>query len=181
MSNRNNDDRIGSANQSSDPVAVTNPLDFVTPTEFVELPSKGEFYPESHPLHGEEVIEIKFMTAKDEDILTSQSLLKKGLAIDRFLQNIIVNKRIKIEDILIGDKNAILIAARVSGYGNSYDTIVGCPACGTKNETSFDLDNQTVLNSQHEELQYINKTSDGTFMIKMPYSKFDIEFTLIKV
>ena len=71
-------------------------FDFSVPTELVDLPSKGRFYPEGHPLHMEETIEIKYMTAKDEDILTSPSLLKKGIAIDRFLSNIIPNKRINV-------------------------------------------------------------------------------------
>ena len=99
-----------------------SPLNFVTPTEFVELPSGGQGYPETHPLHEQETIEIKFMTAKDEDILTSQALLKKGIALDRFLENIVVNKNIDTSSLLIGDKNAVLVAARGSGYGFDYDS-----------------------------------------------------------
>jgi len=179
MSNRNNPNRTGAGGQPSDPASILGGLDFVTPTEFVELPSKGQFYSEGHPLHNQEVIEIKFMTAKDEDILTSQSLLKKGLAIDRFLQNVIVDKSIKPDDLLIGDKNAVLIAARVSGYGDSYDTIVGCPACASKNQVSFDLTQKAVLESQIDTVDYAKKTTDGTFLIKMPFSNLDVEFKLL--
>ena len=68
-----------------------DPLHFVAPTEFVELPSEGKGYSLEHPLHEKDTIEIRFMTAKDEDILSSQTLLKKGIAIERFLQNVIVN------------------------------------------------------------------------------------------
>ena len=96
-----------------------NPFSFVVPTEFVELPSKGIFYPENHPLHAKETIEIKQMTAKEEDILTSRALLKKGVALDRVISSIIMNKNISTNDLLVGDRNAILIAARVSGYGLS--------------------------------------------------------------
>jgi hypothetical protein len=71
------------APQASEPNASA--LNFATPTEFVDLPSKGAYYLEGHPLHGQDTIEIKFMTARDEDILTSPTLLKKGLAIDKFL------------------------------------------------------------------------------------------------
>ena len=88
----------------------------MTPTEFVELPSAGIGYADTHPLHQQDTVEIRFMTAKDEDILSSQTLLKKGIAIDRFVDNILVNKTINSSNLLIGDKNAILIAARVSGY-----------------------------------------------------------------
>ena len=115
-------------------------MSFVTPTEFVELPSQGRFYAEGHPLHGEETIEIKYMTAKEEDILTSKSLLKKGIAIDRLLQSLIVDKRIKVSELYTGDRNAILIAARSSGYGPEYNTNITCPNCTTTDRHSFNLE-----------------------------------------
>ena len=80
---------------------------------------------------------------------------------------------------MIGDKNAILIAARVSGYGDSYDTIVGCPACASKNEISFDLGQKAVLESQVKTLSYVNKTTDGTFLVTMPFSNLQVEFKLL--
>ena len=103
MSRRNNNERMmGGAHkpEHADPPPQVqrdktfDPLHFVAPTEFVELPSNGKGYPEGHPLHGEASIEIRYMTAKDEDILSSQTLLKKGIAIERFLQNIIVDPKI---------------------------------------------------------------------------------------
>lgn len=112
---------------------------FVTPTEFVDIPSKGEFYPEGHALHGVETIEIRHMTAKDEDILTSKTLLKKGVALDRMLKNIMVDKRIDTSTMLVGDKNALIVAARISGYGADYETKVNCPSCGGTNDSVFDL------------------------------------------
>jgi len=90
------------------------------PTEIVDLPSKGYFYPETSPLSSGKV-ELKYMTAKEEDILTSQNLIKDGTVIDILLQSLIVNKDIKVEDLLIGDKNAIMVAARILGYGKDYD------------------------------------------------------------
>jgi hypothetical protein len=72
--------------------AQESPFSFVVPTEFVDLPSEGRFYAEGHPLHNESTIEIKQMTAKEEDILTSRSLLKKGIALDRVLRNVIIDK-----------------------------------------------------------------------------------------
>ena len=107
MARRNNEERVkpsetnngsGAAPLAAQQATTNNNsgagLNFVVPTEFVELPSKGEFYPEGHPLHKQETIEIKHMTAKEEDILTSRALLKKGIAIDRLLQSLIVNKSI---------------------------------------------------------------------------------------
>jgi len=90
------------------------------PTEIVDLPSKGYFYPETSPLSNGKV-ELKYMTAKEEDILTSQNLIKEGTVIDILLQSLIINKDIKVEDLLIGDKNAIMVASRILGYGKDYD------------------------------------------------------------
>lgn len=148
---RNNEERSGARKSADAPPssttseeAATAALDFTTPTEFVDLPSKGAFYPEDHPLHNADSVEIRYMTAKDEDILTSKSLLKKGLAVDRLLQNIIVDKSIKLDGLLIGDKNALVVAARITGYGSEYVTKVSCPACSTTQEYEFDLDEQEV-------------------------------------
>jgi transcription elongation factor Elf1 len=157
-----------------------DPLHFVAPTEFVELPSKGMGYEESHPLYQQDVIEIRFMTAKDEDILSSRTLLKKGVAVERFLDNILVNKTIKSTDLLVGDRNAILIAARVSGYGADYETQLGCPACGTKTSFTFDLNDKKVKESTLSEELNLTKTDNGNFNTKMPYSNFNIEFRLLK-
>ena len=82
------------------------------PTEVVELPSKGYFYPEENPLSTGKV-EIKYMTAKEEDILTSQNLIRKGLVIDKLLESVIVTPKVKLSDMTIGDKNAVLIASRI--------------------------------------------------------------------
>ena len=184
MSRRNNESRMGGTHMpehADPPPQVTektfDPLHFVAPTEFVELPSRGIAYDATHPLHGKEEIEIRFMTAKDEDILSSQTLLKKGVALERFLQNVIVNKKIDAKKLLVADRNAILIAARISGYGNIYDTKVGCPSCGTTSEQQFDLSDSTIVYS--ETTDEIQKTENGTFMITMPYSKFKVEFKLL--
>ena len=93
--------------------------DYKFPTEMVELPSKGYFYSEGHPLSSGKV-EIKYMTAKEEDILTSQNLIKQGTVIDKLLEALIVDKSINITDMLVGDKNAVMVAARILGYGKEY-------------------------------------------------------------
>ena len=155
-----------------------DPLSFVAPTEFVELPSKGS-YPEGHPLCGQEVIEIRFMTAKEEDILSSQTLLKKGLAIERMLDSLIIDKNIKAQDLLIGDRNALIISARISGYGASYLTQIMCPSCGGRTEVNFDLNSKVVFESSENEKLKLAKLDNGNFTTKMPYSKFQIEFKLL--
>jgi len=183
---RNDLNRVGAPKANAEPPinqiqnensSGFNPLSFVTPTEFVELPSKGLGYSESHPLNKEETIEIKFMTAKEEDILSSKALLKKGIAIERFLQSVIVNPKIKAKDLLIGDRNAILIAARSSGYGSLYETQVGCPSCGDKTHFAFDLNKKTIKETETND--EVAAQGDGTFLVTMPFSKFKVGFRLL--
>ena len=92
--------------------------EFKLPTETIELPSKGLLYT-SDNLLSSGTIEMKYMTAKEEDILTNQSYIQSGTVLDKLLQSLIVTK-ISYDDLLIGDKNAIMIAARILGYGKDY-------------------------------------------------------------
>ena len=92
------------------------------PTEVVELPSNGYFYPKESPLASGKV-EMKYMTAREEDILTSPNLLKQGIAIDKLLETLIVDKKINLDDLLIGDKNALIVAARILAYGKEYEFV----------------------------------------------------------
>ena len=156
-------------------------LSYVTPTEFVELPSRGKFYPSDHPLHNKEVIEMRFMTAKDEDILTSPALLRNGLAIDRLIENLIVENNVNVNDLLLGDKNAVILAARISGYGEQYNVNVTCPNCQASIEHEFDLSeiphqNGTIPEDDNENV-YL--TPEGTFVAKLPKSQFSVEFKLL--
>jgi hypothetical protein len=91
---------------------------FKFPTEIVELPSKGLIYPKDNPLSSGK-IEMKYMTAREEDILTNQNYIAKGIVLDKLLESLIVSK-INYNDIIIGDKNALLIASRILGYGKEY-------------------------------------------------------------
>ncbi len=149
-------------------------------TDMVDLPSKGRFYPSDHPLHNKESVEIRYMTARDEDTLTSPTLLKKGLALDKFIQNILVDQTIRVDDLLVGDKSAIMIAARITGYGPEYEVKVTCPECGTEAENTFDI-------SEYEKY-YIapepNGTGftlreDGMFTATLPVSKGEVVVRLI--
>ena len=94
--------------------------EFKLPTEQVELPSKGLVYPETNPLSSG-VIEMKYMTAKEEDILTNQNYINKGTVLDKLLESLVVSEGVKVKDLVVGDKNAILIAARILGYGKDYE------------------------------------------------------------
>jgi hypothetical protein len=153
---------------------------WTVPTEFVELPSKGRFYPPQHPLSGKETIEIRYMTAKEEDILSDRALLKKGVAIDRALQNLVVDKGIRVDELLVGDKNALVVAARVTGYGSEYNTTVVCPSCIEKIDYSFDLaDVGTIDIEQAMEESGVELTEKNTFMVKLPMTKVSVECKML--
>jgi len=182
MTARNNEDRVGAIPATPPPPSLEQPraksettFSFTTPTEFVELPSCGRYYPSEHPLYGVDTLEIRYMTAKDEDILTSRSLLKKGIAIERMLENILVDKNIKVDDLLVGDKNALIVAARVTGYGEDYETKIICPACTETVGYTFDLTDKK-MNAGGELIAHdVRETESGTFLIKLPVSKVDLE------
>ena len=192
MSVRNNEERFSARNLNNDSAIpqqikeqeeagesdVPSPsLSFTMPTEFVELPSGGKYYPEGSPLYNKESIEIRFMTARDEDILTSKSLLKKGVAVDRLLTSVIIDKAIKVDDLLIGDKNAIIVAARITGYGADYNTKITCPTCGTTSDCAFDLGD--VGTREPESVSAAELNSDGTFTVKAPRSGHSVKMRLL--
>jgi len=182
---RNNTRRTGSTpkkeTQEVTPAPPTSVLDFVNPTEHVALPSGGRFYDEDHPLYGQDTVEIRFMTAKDEDILTSQSLLKNGTALEKLMQNILVDKRVNPSSMLIGDRSAILIAARATGYGKNYETNVTCPSCGEMSKTSFDITNFESFDGDVEKQEElgVSATPDNTYKVKLPLTTVTAEFRLL--
>lgn len=180
---RNNEERFGPPIQE-DQVAASqsgdNKLNFVTPTEIVELPSKGKLYPPNHPLHGKEEIEIKFMTAKEEDILTNKSLLRKGVAIDKMLQSLLIDPGLKVDDLLVGDKNAILLASRISAYGSEYSVQVTCPSCETRQKKDFEL--SEIMSKELDEREIpssVTPSGNGTFLFNLPKLGVQVEFRLM--
>jgi len=175
---RNNEDRTKTRRAQTEAVNPAAALDFVTPTEFVELPSRGVGYPSGHPLRNQETIEIRFMTAKDEDILTSRSLLKKGIALERLIDNLLVDKTYKAKDVLVGDRNAIIIAARSSAYGHLYQTKVQCPSCQHTQKLTFDLSNPSIIDGDLEEFD-VEETESGTYMVDTPKSGIKVELRLL--
>jgi len=159
----------------------SQPLSFSVPTEHVELPSGGKYYPDNHPLHNAETIEIKYMTAKEEDILTSPSLLKKGLTIQRLLRSIILDKTIDPDRLLSGDRNAILVAARITGYGEEYSARLTCPACYTPNDWNVDLG--TVMDTPkpgfEASIYDIVEQEGGMFDISLPKTNLTVTVKLL--
>ncbi len=182
---RNSKSRLGNDTESktpdaADPIAAlgeSGGLTFTTPTEFVELPSEGKYYPEGHPLHMQDAVEIKFMTAKEEDILTSKTLIKQGVALERLLKSVIVDKSIDPSRMLTGDRNALLIAARKTGYGPEYNAKINCPACNATNEVVYNLEDAEIVRPQDSE--DVTWNVDGNMIIELPFSKIQVEAKLL--
>jgi len=170
---------MGAAPNENSPAGIKKGFDFnfVSPTTFVELPSEGKYYPENHPLHGETTIEVREMTAHEEDILADVTLQRNGQAISKLISNIIVDQRINANSLLIGDKNAITIAARINGYGPEYKTTVTCPACGTPNKHAFDLRH---LESKHSIIsESVTHVGDRVFEFMLPRSTYNVRIKLL--
>ena len=136
------------------------------PTEIVELPSQGLIYPADHPLRSGKV-EMKYMTAKEEDILTNQNYIQKGIVLDKLLEALTMNK-FPLKEIAPGDKNALIIASRVLGYGKDYTFTYG------GKEYNVDL---STLENKPFDISLI--TSRGTFKFKLPVSQTEVEFKLL--
>ena len=145
---------------------------FNLPTETVELPSKGLLYPKENPLSSG-VVEMKYMTAKEEDILSNQNYIKQGVVFDKLLQSLLISK-VNYDDLTIGDKNAILIAARILGYGKEYQIKYSHPITGEEEIVTIDL---AEIKNKDVDYSLFNNANEFTFTL--PKSKNDITFKIL--
>jgi hypothetical protein len=148
---------------------------FEVPVESVPLPSMGVVYSSDSPLFRQETIDIRAMTAKEEDILTSRALIKKGTVITHLLKSCMINKQVDPDEMLSGDRNAIMTAVRITGYGAEYAVEVECPACGEKSKQAFDLAQLPIRRLN------INPVAEGAnlFEFMLPVSKKRIRFKFL--
>lgn len=158
----------------NNPVPPVAPLESKFPTEVINLPSKGWFYsPESVLSNGN--IELKMMTAKEEDILTSRNLIQKNIVLDKLLEAIVIDKSIKIDEMLVCDRNAVFYAMRRLAYGDQYDVKISCGRCAKENETSIDL--SKMDNRPFEFEKYPKGENNFTFIL--PHSGVTVGFKLL--
>jgi hypothetical protein len=147
---------------------------FSIPTETIELSSKGKVYETTNPLSSG-TVEMKYMTAREEDILTNVNLLKQGIAIEKMLQSLIKSP-IKFDDLLLGDRNALLIAARILAYGSQYSFEYTDVEDEIKETVNIDL--QNLKNKEVDESIFNNKNE---FTFQLPNSKNTVTFKLLTV
>jgi len=144
--------------------------EFRFPSEVIDLPSGGLFYPEGSPLKLGKV-DVKYMTAREEDILTSTNLIQKGVAIDKLMESLIVTKGVSPDDLLLGDLNAVMVAARILSYGKDYPITLSCGSCNTRFDHTVDL---TTL----EMIAPTGEVKNGEYEMELP-TGIQITFRLL--
>lgn len=147
---------------------------FTVPTELIDLPSKGLVYSKENPLASGQV-EMKYMTAREEDILTNVNLLRQGLAIEKMLISLIKSP-IKYEDLTLGDRNGLLIAARILAYGKDYTFSYKNPNTGEDEKVAVDLQNM-----KYKEVDWNLFSNKNEFEFVLPYSKNTVTFKILTV
>jgi len=148
---------------------------FEVPVESIPLPSKGVAYAPDSPLHLAETVDVRAMTAREEDILTSRALIKKGTVISELIKSCLVDKRIDVSQMLSGDRNALMVALRITGYGADYNVEADCPACGAKSKQTFNL---SELELKPLELDPV-EAGANVFETVLPVTKKKVRFKFL--
>ena len=141
------------------------------PCEVIDLPSEGRLYPKDSPLASGKV-DIKYMTAREEDILTSANLIKKGVVIDKLLQSLILTPNVNLDDMVLGDKNAIMVASRILAYGPEYEAEITHPNTGEEKSVTFNL-----ADCPFKKLP--EGITENSFTFELPVSKSTLVFKML--
>jgi len=150
-------------------------FDFDVPVENIPLPSLGKTYPTDSPLHGQDSVAVRAMTAKEEDILTSRALIKKGTVITHLIQSCLIDKSINVRSALSGDRNALMVGLRVTGYGAEYSADVECPECAEKSGQTFDLSQLPIRSLEIDPVQ----PGENVFEFELPLTKKKVNFRFL--
>lgn len=144
----------------------------------VPIPSAGKLYGAGSPLCDVDSVEIKAMTAKEENILMSRALVRKGTVITELIKSCLIDKDIDVNSMISGDRNALMIAIRITGYGKDYSPRVTCPACEQQQDFMFDL---SALELKELDLTKVEQVEPNTnqFKFTLPNSKKDVVFKFL--
>lgn len=160
----------GAVPTQQQPTQTTSTFDF--PTQVISLPSEGKVYAASNPLSAG-TLEIKYLTAREEDILADSNLINKGVVLDKLLESVVVQRGVNADDLVTGDKNAVYLAARVLGYGPDYDVEVTDPFSGERQKVTIDL-----TKIQTKDIDYSLLNTENRYTFELP-SKTKIVFKLL--
>lgn len=150
---------------------------FELPVATVPLPSGGKVYPDG-PLHMAESIDIKAMTAREEDILMNRTLVKKGTVITELIKSCVMDKSIDVNSMISGDRNALMVAVRITGYGADYSPKITCPACETQQDWSLNLEELPIRELDLEKLHQV-APGQNAFELALPVSKKIVVFKFL--
>jgi len=150
--------------------------DYAPPVSSVKLPSRGLVYPLESPLYRCESLDIKAVTAKEENILASTTLIKKGVVLTELMRACLTNRLIDPDSMLVGDRNAVLVSIRVSAYGPRYEANVTCPECGEAQDHDFDLSRLTLKTL---DVEPSGGPGSNEFEFKLPSSGKVVGFRLM--
>jgi hypothetical protein len=145
------------------------------PVERIPVPSEGSVYPAGTSLHNREFLEIKAMTAQEEDILTSRALIADGTVISHLLQSCLVDKSVDVQNMLLGDRNALMVAVRITGYGSQYTADSSCPECGHRGSQDFNL---TEMEIKRLGLSPVSP-GENAFTYQLPVTKKTVTFKFL--
>jgi hypothetical protein len=148
---------------------------FEIPIESIPIPSNGVVYNTESPLHNRETVDVRAMTAKEEDILTSRAFIKKGTVITELIKSCLIDKRINVDEMISGDRNALMISLRITGYGSEYDVDIHCPECGTKSKQAFDLANLGIKRLEIDPAV----AGENLFEYDLPVTKQKVQFKFL--
>ena len=158
----------------SNPVPAAQKMESKFPTEVINLPSKGWFYPTDNPLSSG-TLELKMMTAKEEDILTSRNLIQKNIVLDKLLESVLINKAIVADEMFVCDRNAAFFAIRRLAYGDDYDAVLTCGRCGKENAVTIDL---SKMDNRPFDFEKYPK-GENSFTFKLPFSGVTLTFKIL--
>ena len=159
-----------------DKVQQQNHQQYTPPVDIVELPSEGKLYPSDHPLHNKKTVEIYYMTTKQEDILVNTAYNKAGIVFDKLIESILVDRSINPDSLLTGDRSAIILNARINGYGADYGVRMSCEHCYNLNDLELDL---SKVENKQIDYSKIKITPEGNIVIDLPKTKIKVEVKML--
>ena len=145
------------------------------PTDVCKLPSKGLIYPKDHPLHCKDCVEFKAMGTEQENILATPALLKQGTVLNVLMKSVLIDKSIDTESLLMGDKTALLVSIRISGFGKEYHSSFSCKSCGEEQKYTFDLSKSQIKPLGDDPVA----PGENLFEFDLPKSKKKVKFSLL--
>jgi hypothetical protein len=145
------------------------------PVEMVPIPSEGKVYPEASALFNRKTLNIKAMTAREEDILSSTALLKDGTVITHLIESCLIDKSVDVRDMLLGDRNALMVSIRITGYGSRYSASATCPSCDAKGNHDFNLSELEIKPLDIDPV----RPGENLFAYTLPVTKKEVHFRLM--